>query len=77
MLVFEDDDSYYSIFINLKMMDENDFTNYKKVQKLLDDGEKAFENEQAKKLKSYCQLIFSYIKDRKKPRDMFSGTGLK
>lgn len=77
MLYYEDDESYYSIFISLKMMDANDFTNYRKVQKLLSDGEKAFENNESKKLKSYCQLILSYIKDRKKPRDMFSGTGLK
>ena len=77
MLYYESDDSYFSIFINLKMQDPSIFTNYKKVEKLLNDGEKAFENNEAKKLKSYCQLIFSYIKDRKKPRDMFSGTGLK
>ncbi|MEN8958034.1 MAG: hypothetical protein ABF258_08425, partial [Flavobacteriales bacterium] len=77
LLYYEDDESYFSMFISLKMMDENQFTNYKKVQKLLADGEKAFENNEAKKLKSYCQLIFSYIKDRKKPKDMFSGTGLK
>ncbi|MEN9000761.1 MAG: hypothetical protein ABF242_00455, partial [Flavobacteriales bacterium] len=77
LLYYEDDESYFSMFISLKMMDENQFTNYKKVQKLLADGEKAFENNEAKKLKSYCQLIFSYVKDRKKPKDMFSGTGLK
>jgi len=76
-LYLENDESYYSIFVQLKFMDESEFKNYSKVQKLFNEGEKAFEKNETKKLKAFCQLIFTYLKEDKKAKQSFSGTGLK
>ena len=76
-LWYENDESYYTIFIALKMEPESSFRKYSKVEKLLVEGEKAFEKNEAKKLKSICQLIFSYLIPSKRDSDQFSGTGLK
>lgn len=76
LIYFSKEDSYYNVFLYLKSLDEKDFTNYRKTKKLFKEAEKAFENENSKKLKGYCDLIYHYVKD-KKNYDSFSGTGLK
>lgn len=74
---YNSDDSYYTIFYQLSIQDPSFYTDYGKVQKLLKQGEAAAEKNEAKKLKSICYLIFSYIKDQGKSKQIFSGTGLK
>ncbi|NOQ74178.1 MAG: Hsp70 family protein [Crocinitomix sp.] len=76
-LYFNSDDSYEHIFFMLRLMDPEEFNNYSKVKKLLDQGEVAAEKNELKKLKSICYLIYPYIKDKGRDREMFSGTGLK
>lgn len=76
-LFMENDESYYTIFFNLKMMGPDAYTKYSKVEKLLVEGEKAFEKNEIKKLKAVCQLIFTYLRPDKKRDNKFSGTGLK
>ncbi|MFT5819373.1 MAG: molecular chaperone DnaK [Crocinitomix sp.] len=76
-LFHNSDESYTHVFFMLRLMEPHEFNNYSKVEKLLEQGEVAAEKNELKKLKSICYLIFPYIKDKGKDREMFSGTGLK
>jgi molecular chaperone DnaK len=76
-LYFNSDESYYNIFFWLSMSDPSAFNNYSKVKKLLAQGERAAEKNEIKKLKSICYLIYPYLKDQGRDREIFSGTGLK
>lgn len=77
LIFFENDESYYTVFINLKLSPESDFDDYNKVQKLIREGEIAFEKNEVKKLKAICMLIFGHLKDKKKNSTKFDGTGLR
>ena len=74
---FNSDESYYTIFFHLCLLDESEFTNYTKVQRLIQQGEVAAEKNEIKKLKSICYLIYPYLKDKGNKKEAFSGTGLK
>lgn len=74
---FNSDESYYTIFFQMCMMDPSEFKNYSKVEQLIKQGEIAVEKSEVKKLRSICNVMASYIKDRGTSRETFSGTGLK
>lgn len=76
-LWFERDESYYSIYLQLRAQDPSSFTDYNKVKRLLNEGEKAYEKNETHKLKSICRLVFGYLKKEEKESGKFKGTGLK
>ncbi len=77
IIYLEEDESYYTIFMNLKFLDAGEYRDYKKVEKLFVEGDKAFEQGEIKKLKSICHIIFRYYKGQKKQPTDFGGIGLK
>lgn len=62
-LYFEKDESYLSIFINLKFKDPSFYKEYDKVESLFQEGDRCMEKSDYKALKAVCRLIFGYIKD--------------
>ncbi len=73
---FEDEKEYGLIFTRLKFLEPEYYTNYSKVKKLLAEGERLYTNDDMKKLKGLCNLIFTYIKESKREENNFMGTGI-
>jgi molecular chaperone DnaK len=78
-LYFEKDESYLSIFINLKYKNTEFYRDYDKVESLFQEGDRCMEKSDYKALKAVCKLIFAYIKDtgERNVRQNLGKTGLK
>lgn len=73
-IFFSKDESYYRIFLDLKFADEDIYNNYKKVKKLIAEGDRWIEKENFKALKQVCNQMYSYVKDAYKRDDNSSSS---
>lgn len=77
LIYYENDESYYSIFTQLQFLDASHYEDYPKTQRLFEEGEKALDKRDLKRLRATCMLIFGQLKEEKKNDRKFDGTGLR